>query len=244
MQWNRIPAGNNLPDDLNVVIEIPVGGEPVKYEANKETGALVVDRILSTSMRYPGNYGFVPNTLGDDGDPLDVLIVCDTPLLPGSVINCRAIGVLRMADEAGGDEKIIAVPCSHVSRLFDRIRSLDDLPELRLEQIAHFFENYKGLDSGKWVKLSGWGDHHEARALIVAAWNAASMSQTGGTAEAAAESPVAPGDARTLIHDLQVRLKTASPGLALAVPDASGEADPHSGDEWFFDDSGFNRHVA
>jgi inorganic pyrophosphatase len=216
MQLSKISAGDNVPENLNVVIEIPIGGEPVKYELDKDSGALVVDRILSTSMRYPGNYGFIPKTLGDDGDPLDVLIVCDTPFIPGSVISCRTIGVLRMTDEAGGDEKIIAVPSRRVSRMFDRVNSLDDVAELRLRQIAHFFENYKGLDAGKWVKLSGWGSREEANAIIVAGLRAATKSDTKSMPPGDLPTPEqhAPADAKAGVLDIQALLMRAAEGGA------------------------------
>jgi len=250
MQWNKISAGANIPEDMNVVIEIPIGGEPVKYELDKDSGALVVDRILSTSMRYPGNYGFIPHTLGNDGDPLDVLIVCDTPFVPGSVIGCRVIGVLRMTDEAGGDEKIIAVPCTRVSRLFDRVNSLDDLAELRLEQIVHFFENYKGLDSGKWVKLSGWGSLEEAKAIILAGLQAASKTDAAsdpdaemGTDLALHAQPVVAETGATVL-DIQARLMRAAEAGAFEVSNHQASAIHRDTDDWFFEDQPDERQVA
>ena len=169
MRLEAIKVGDNPPHDINVIVEVPIGGEPVKYEMDKEAGTLVVDRILYTSMRYPGNYGFVPHTLSDDGDPIDILIANQRPIIPGSVINCRAIGVLHMTDEEGEDEKIIVVPTSKVSSMFDNINNYRDLPPLMLRQIEHFFQRYKDLEDGKWVKIDSWGDEAEARDKIVQA---------------------------------------------------------------------------
>lgn len=168
MSFNLVPTGKKVPDEVNVIIEIPMGGEPVKYEVDKDSGALFVDRLLSTAMFYPCNYGYVPHTLCGDGDPADVLVYMDRPLLPGSVINCRPIGVLKMTDESGEDAKIIAVPVSKVSKLYDSITSIKDLPEIKLQQIAHFFEHYKDLEKGKWVKVQGWEDADAAKAEILA----------------------------------------------------------------------------
>ncbi len=169
MRLEAIKVGENPPHDINVVVEVPIGGEPVKYEMDKDAGTLIVDRILYTSMRYPGNYGFVPHTLSDDGDPIDVLIANQRPIIPGAVMNCRAIGVLHMTDEAGEDEKILAVPTSRVSAMYDKINNYRDLPPLLLRQIEHFFQRYKDLEDGKWVKIDGWGDEAEARENIVQA---------------------------------------------------------------------------
>ncbi len=166
MQIAAIPVGKNPPDDVNVIIEVPVGGEPIKYEMDKESGALFVDRFLHTPMRYPGNYGFVPHTLSDDGDPIDVLIASTRPIMPGAVINCRPIGVLKMSDEGGEDEKIIAVPSSKLTKNYLKVLELRDLPDILLEQIKHFFEHYKDLEPGKWVKVTGFGDAAEARKMI------------------------------------------------------------------------------
>jgi inorganic pyrophosphatase len=166
MRIDAVPIGNNPPHDINVVIEVPIGGEPVKYELDKGSGTMFVDRILYTAMRYPGNYGFVPHTLSDDGDPIDVLIANAVPIVPGAVMNCRPVGVLWMKDEAGGDEKVIAVPSDKVSGLYRTVKSWRDLPEIQTRQIAHFFERYKDLEDGKWVKFDRWGDEVEARALI------------------------------------------------------------------------------
>ena len=167
MRIDAIQIGENPPDDVNVLIEIPIGGEPIKYELDKESGTLFVDRFLYTSMRYPGNYGFVPHTLSADGDPIDVLICNTRAIVPGAVMNCRPVGVLKMEDEAGGDEKIIAVPTTRLTRRYEKIRNASDLPEITLEQIAHFFEHYKDLEKTKWSRLVGWGQADEAKQLIV-----------------------------------------------------------------------------
>ncbi|MBS0559160.1 MAG: inorganic diphosphatase [Proteobacteria bacterium] len=166
MRLDAIPIGNNPPDDVNVVIEVGVGGEPIKYEMHKDAGTLFVDRFLYTPMRYPGNYGFVPHTLSDDGDPIDVLVANTRPIIPGAVINVRPVGVLKMEDDGGGDEKIIAVPSHKLTRRYDRIRTVADMPPITVEQIEHFFAHYKDLEPGKWVKIIGWGDADEARTLI------------------------------------------------------------------------------
>jgi len=169
MRLDAIPVGTNPPDDINVVIEIPVGGEPIKYELEKESGALFVDRFLYTPMRYPGNYGFVPHTLCGDGDPLDVLVANTHAVVPGSVMNCRADGVLVMEDEAGTDEKIIAVPSSTLTKRYESVKTVTDLPEITRSQIEHFFAHYKDLEPGKWVKIVRWGDVTSARSIIVEA---------------------------------------------------------------------------
>jgi len=169
MRLDAIPVGKNPPDDINVIIEVPVGGEPIKYEIEKESGALFVDRFLYTPMRYPGNYGFVPHTLCGDGDPLDVLVANTRALVPGSVINCRAVGVLVMEDEAGQDEKLIAVPTHKLTKRYDSVKTITDLPEITRSQIEHFFQHYKDLEPGKWVKILHWGDVNEAHRYIVEA---------------------------------------------------------------------------
>ncbi len=169
MNIDALDIGYNPPHDINVLVEVPIGGEPIKYELDKKSGAIVVDRILYTAMRYPGNYGFVPHTLSDDGDPIDVLIANHRTLMPGAVINCRPIGVLYMKDEAGMDEKIIAVPSSRVSAQFERIRTIEDLSDIARRQIAHFFEHYKDLENDKWVQIDHWGDVKDAEALIAKA---------------------------------------------------------------------------
>lgn len=166
MRLDAIAIGHNPPDDVNVVIEVGVGGEPIKYEMDKAAGTLVVDRFLHTPMRYPGNYGFVPHTLSDDGDPIDVLIANTRPIVPGAVINVRPIGVLKMEDDGGGDEKILAVPSPRLTKRYVNVMNYTDLPEITIEQIQHFFEHYKDLEPGKWAKIAGWGDAEEARRLI------------------------------------------------------------------------------
>ena len=171
MRIDAISVGRNPPDDINVIIEVALGGEPIKYEMDKEAGTLVVDRFLYTPMRYPGNYGFVPHTLSDDGDPIDVLVANTRPIIPGAVINVRPVGVLKMADDGGEDEKIIAVPSSKLTQRYINIHNYTDLPSITLEQIQHFFEHYKDLEPGKWVKVQGWGDATEAKGLILAAMN-------------------------------------------------------------------------
>jgi inorganic pyrophosphatase len=166
MRLDAIAIGYNPPDDVNVVIEVGVGGEPIKYEMDKAAGTLVVDRFLHTPMRYPGNYGFVPHTLSDDGDPIDVLIANTRPIVPGAVINVRPIGVLKMEDDGGGDEKILAVPSPKLTKRYVHVMNYTDLPEITIGQIQHFFEHYKDLEPGKWAKIAGWGDAEEARRLI------------------------------------------------------------------------------
>jgi inorganic pyrophosphatase len=166
MRIEAIAVGHNPPADINVIVEVPIGGEPIKYEMDKEAGTLVVDRFLYTPMRYPGNYGFVPHTLSADGDPIDVLIANTRPILPGAVINVRPVGVLNMTDESGGDEKIIAVPSSKLTQRYVNIRNHTDLPQITLEQIQHFFEHYKDLEPGKWVKIAAWGDAEAAQRCI------------------------------------------------------------------------------
>jgi inorganic pyrophosphatase len=167
MNLDAIPIGINPPEDVNVVVEVGVGGEPIKYEMNKAAGTLFVDRFLHTPMRYPGNYGFVPHTLSADGDPIDVLVANTRPIVPGAVINVRPVGVLKMEDDGGGDEKIIAVPSPKLTKRYLHVTNYTDLPEITLEQIQHFFEHYKDLEPGKWVKIAGWGDAAEARQLIL-----------------------------------------------------------------------------
>ncbi|ODS24543.1 inorganic pyrophosphatase [Candidatus Endobugula sertula] len=156
MSLHLIPAGKNVPEEVNVIIEIPLNGEPIKYEVDKDTGALFVDRILGTSMHYPCNYGYVNNTLCGDGDPIDVMVVSRFGLAPGSVVQCRPVGVLKMTDESGDDAKVLAVPIEKISSMNKKIQNVDDVPELLLKRIAHFFEHYKDLEEGKWVKVEGW----------------------------------------------------------------------------------------
>jgi inorganic pyrophosphatase len=166
MRIDAIRIGRNPPDDVNVIIEVPVGGHPIKYEMDKDAGTLVVDRFLYTPMAYPGNYGFVPHTLSDDGDAIDVLVCNTRPLIPGCVINVRPIGVLVMEDNAGQDEKIIAVPSETTTKRYDDVRDYSHLPEITLQQIQHFFEHYKDLEPGKWVKIGDWQGVADARRLI------------------------------------------------------------------------------
>jgi inorganic pyrophosphatase len=169
MDLSKIAAGNNPPHDINVVIEIPQGGEPVKYELDKASGAMFVDRFLHTAMFYPGNYGFIPNTLSGDGDPCDVLVVGQVPVVPGAVIRCRPIGALLMQDEAGSDEKIVAVPVDKLHPFYSGVASYKDLPPILTEQIAHFFQHDKDLEKGKWVKIIRWLSPEEAGQLIAVA---------------------------------------------------------------------------
>jgi len=168
MNLDRVPAGRHVPDDCNVIIEIPMHGDPIKYEVDKETGAVFVDRFLSTAMHYPCNYGYIPRTVSGDGDPCDVLVLSPVPLITGVVVRCRPIGMLRMDDEAGSDAKILAVPIDKLSSLYGGINSPRDLPELATRQIAHFFEHYKDLEPGKWVRVSTWVDADEAKREILA----------------------------------------------------------------------------
>jgi len=167
MSLNNVNAGRDVPNDFNVVIEIPMNGDPVKYEVDKESGAIFVDRFMGTAMHYPCNYGYVPNTIADDGDPCDVLVITPFPLIPGVVVRCRALGVLQMTDEAGGDAKILAVPVEKLAPLYANIKSHEDVPELTLRQIQHFFEHYKDLEKGKWVKVEGWAGVDAAKEEIV-----------------------------------------------------------------------------
>ncbi|MGD9914067.1 MAG: inorganic diphosphatase [Rhizobiaceae bacterium] len=169
MRIDAISIGNNPPDDVNVIIEVPVGGEPIKYEMDKDAGTLFVDRFLHTPMRYPGNYGFIPHTLSGDGDPIDVLICNTRALVPGCYINVRPIGVLVMEDNAGEDEKVIAVPSPHITLRYANVHEHTDLPEITINQVQHFFEHYKDLERGKWVKVRGWHDAARARQMIVEA---------------------------------------------------------------------------
>jgi inorganic pyrophosphatase len=169
MRLDAIPIGSNPPDDINVIVEVAVGGEPIKYELDKASGTLFVDRFLYTPMRYPGNYGFVPHTLSLDGDPIDVLVCNTRAIVPGAVMNCRAVGVLVMEDQAGGDEKLIAVPSDRLTLRYQNVRNYTDLPAITLQQIEHFFTHYKDLEPGKWTKIGHWGDAAEARRLLVEA---------------------------------------------------------------------------
>lgn len=167
MSLDRVPAGLDVPNDCNVVIEIPMHGDPIKYEVDKATGAVFVDRFMATAMHYPCNYGYIPQTLSDDGDPCDVLVLSPVPLITGVVVRCRPIGMLQMQDEAGGDAKILAVPIDKLTPLYREVHSLHDLPQLTTRQIAHFFEHYKDLEDGKWVRLAGWVGPVEAKKEIL-----------------------------------------------------------------------------
>ena len=167
MRLEAVSIGADPPSEVNVVIEVPIGGEPIKYEMDKAAGALVVDRFLYTSMRYPGNYGFIPHTLSGDGDPCDVIVANTRAIAPGAIMACRIVGVLIMEDEAGGDEKLIAVPSAKLTQRYDSVKDYTDLPQITLDQIEHFFAHYKDLEPGKWVKILRWGDAAEARKLVL-----------------------------------------------------------------------------
>lgn len=169
MNIEKIAIGNTPPDDINVIVEVPIGGEPIKYELDKDSGALFVDRFLYTPMRYPGNYGFVPHTLSDDGDPIDVLICNTRAIIPGGVINCVPIGVLMMEDDGGQDEKLIAVPSMKITKRYENVHEYTDLPSITREQVEHFFTHYKDLEPGKWVKIEGWGPASKAKQLLTEA---------------------------------------------------------------------------
>jgi inorganic pyrophosphatase len=167
MDLSKITAGINPPDEVNVVIEVPLGGEPIKYEIDKASGAMFVDRFLYTAMHYPCNYGFIPNTLSDDGDPTDVMVYGSRALFPGAVVAARPVGVLMMEDEAGMDEKILAVPSHRLTKYYDEVDDYKDLPDILLHRIEHFFAQYKALEPNKWVKIIGWKGKEEARQLII-----------------------------------------------------------------------------
>ena len=167
MGFDLVSAGKDVPNDINVIIEISAQGDPIKFEVDKDSGAVFVDRFMGTSMRYPINYGYVPHTIAGDGDPVDVLVVTPFPLAPGVVIRCRPVGVLKMEDDGGLDAKVVAVPVSKLTPLYDKVHSTEDLPELLMKQTVHFFEHYKDLEPGKWVKVQGWGTVEEAKQEIV-----------------------------------------------------------------------------
>lgn len=169
MDMSKISVGENPPFDINVIVEVPLGGEPIKYEMDKASGAMFVDRFLYTSMVYPCNYGFIPHTLSDDGDPTDVLVVGQRALMPGSVVRARPVGVLLMEDEAGMDEKIVAVPHQKLTQYYDNINTYQDLPQVLQDRIPHFFEHYKDLEKEKWVKILGWDSRDKAGELIQSA---------------------------------------------------------------------------
>ena len=167
MGFDLVKAGKDVPNDINVIIEIPAQADPIKFEVDKDSGAVFVDRFMGTSMRYPINYGYVPHTIAGDGDPVDVLVVTPFPLLPGVVIRCRPVGVLKMEDESGQDAKVVAVPVSKLTPLYDKVQTTDDLPDLLMKQTVHFFEHYKDLEPGKWVKVLGWGSVEDAKNEIL-----------------------------------------------------------------------------
>lgn len=168
MDISKITTGENPPFDVNAIIEVPLGGEPIKYEIHKPSGAMYVDRYLYTSMRYPCNYGFLPHTLSQDGDPTDILVIGNRPVMPGCILRARPIGVLMMEDEAGMDEKIVAVPHQSLTMYYDQIQSYKDIPQVMQDRIPHFFEHYKDLEPNKWVKILGWESKEKAAELIMA----------------------------------------------------------------------------
>jgi inorganic pyrophosphatase len=178
MNIDALSAGRNVPHDVNVIIEVPIGGEPIKYEMDKASGALIVDRFLYTSMRYPGNYGFIPHTLSGDGDPCDVIVANTRALVPGSVISVRIVGVLMMEDEKGVDEKLLGVPSSWLTKRYESVKNYLDLPEITLHQIEHFFKSYKDLEPNKWVKIIGWGDADKARSMVLEGIERAKAAKT------------------------------------------------------------------
>ena len=179
MRIDAVSIGANPPFDVNVIIEVPIGGEPIKYEMDKASGALVVDRFLYTSMRYPGNYGFIPHTLSGDGDPCDVIVANTRAIVPGAIISCRIVGVLLMEDEGGGDEKLIAVPSAKLTQRYADVTTYTDLPQITLDQIEHFFAHYKDLEPNKWVKIQRWGDADEARELVLEGVERAKAAKAG-----------------------------------------------------------------
>ena len=178
MSLQKVTPGAKAPDEFNVIIEIPMNADPIKYEVDKETGAIFVDRFMGTAMHYPCNYGYIPNTISDDGDPVDVLVITPFPLIPGVVVRCRPLGVLKMTDEAGGDAKLLAVPVDKVLPIYSHWQKPEDLNDLRLQQIQHFFEHYKDLEKGKWVKIQGWYGPDEAKKEIVAGIEAYNKAQS------------------------------------------------------------------
>ncbi len=167
MNLDRVGPGKNVPDEINVIIEIPSHSDPVKYEVDKDTGAMFVDRFMNTAMHYPCNYGYIPHTLSEDGDPVDVLVITPNPLISGSVITCRPVAVLNMTDESGPDAKVLAVPTTKLCKSFAKVNCSDDVSPQLLAQISHFFEHYKDLEEGKWVKVEGWSDSQAAKDEIV-----------------------------------------------------------------------------
>jgi len=169
MDISKISVGDNVPESLNVIIEVPTGGEPVKYEFDKPSGALFVDRILHTPMRYPANYGFIPHTLSPDGDPLDALVVARSPFIPGCVVRARPIAVLHLEDEHGGDEKLLCVPDDKTFPYYSNVKEKEDLPDIVAQQVEHFFTHYKDLESEKWVRIGQWGNAADARKVLLEA---------------------------------------------------------------------------
>lgn len=167
MSYNNIPAGKKTPEDINVIIEIPANADPIKYEIDKDSSAVFVDRFFATPMHYPCNYGYIPNTLCGDGDPADVLVITPFKLIPGCVIRCRPVGILHMEDESGEDAKLVAVPVSKLTKMYDDVKDIDDVDQLLRDQIQHFFEHYKDLEAGKWVKVKGWGGVEAAHKEII-----------------------------------------------------------------------------
>jgi inorganic pyrophosphatase len=167
MSFMKVPSGKDVPHDINVIIEIPAYSDPVKYEVDKDTGALTVDRFMGTAMQYPTNYGYIPHSLSDDGDPVDVLVITPAPLLSGCVIRCRPIGVLKMVDEAGSDAKVLAVPVEKLTPCYKKVTTFEDISEDKLAKIAHFFQHYKDLEEGKWVQIEGWFGIEDAKREIV-----------------------------------------------------------------------------
>jgi inorganic pyrophosphatase len=180
MSLHNVTPGAKAPEEFNVIIEIPMNADPIKYEVDKDSGALFVDRFLTTPMYYPCNYGYIPNTLADDGDPVDVLVITPFALTPGVVVTCRALGVLKMDDEAGGDAKLLAVPISKILSMYDHWQKIDDVNPARRAAIQHFFEHYKDLENGKWVKVQGWGDVADAKAEITSGLAAYTQANTKG----------------------------------------------------------------
>ncbi|MCX7945440.1 MAG: inorganic diphosphatase [Hydrogenophilus sp.] len=180
MRLERISAGKDVPNDVNVIVEISAQADPIKFEIDEESGALMVDRFMGTTLRYPMNYGYIPHTLADDGDPVDVLVMTPFPLPPGVVVRCRPVGLLEMEDESGVDAKVIAVPVGKLTPLYDGVQSLEDLPALVREQVRHFFEHYKDLEPGKWVRVTGWAGVEAAKEEIVRGVENAARGGRGG----------------------------------------------------------------
>jgi len=179
MSLHEVTPGANAPDEFNVIIEIPMNADPIKYEVDKETGALFVDRFMTTAMHYPCNYGYIPQTLADDGDPVDVLVITPYALTPGVVVTCRPLGVLKMDDEAGGDAKLLAVPIDKVLKIYSHWHKPEDINQMRLKAIQHFFEHYKDLEPGKWVKVEGWEGPESAKQEVrsgMASWQSSSAA--------------------------------------------------------------------